>query len=411
MKQVLTGARVLVGPVGEVVDDAAVVVDGPTISWVGTTAELPAEHADASRRDFPGATLMPGMIDSHVHLGFDGGPDPVARMKAETDAEQLVLMLRSARELLGVGVTTARDLGARNFLDVVVRDAIAAGTARGPRMLVANRPVTVTGGHCWFMGGEADGVEEVRKIVRLHHRQGADWIKVMSTGGFMTAGSAPWNAQFSDEELAVIVAEAHRVGHKVAAHSHGAAGIKRVVKAGVDTIEHCSFVLEPESAASNPFEVRRVFDPEQAELMVQKGIAVCPTVNVHLKRRRAELGAEWGEHLVKMRDMGVRIIAGTDSGINNCPHYEYVGGLESYAELGFDPAEIISMATDRAADTLGVGAVTGRLTPGLEADLIVVDGDPRQDISLLNKLHLVMARGEDYRPDSGNYDLVSGTVE
>jgi imidazolonepropionase-like amidohydrolase len=155
-----------------------------------------------------------------------------------------MLMLHSARQLLGVGVTTARDLGGRGYLAVAVRDAIAAGLARGPRLVVAAAPVTVTGGHCWFMGGEADSEDDLRRVVRTHHKHGADLIKVMSTGGFMTEGSAPWYAQFTTAQLAVIVEEAARVDKPVAAHAHGIEGIRRAVEAGVTTIEHCSFVTE-----------------------------------------------------------------------------------------------------------------------------------------------------------------------
>src|SRR5262249_59188004 len=160
--------------------------------------------------DEPDSTIMRGLIDSHVHLGLDGGPTPVARMRAETDEQQLVLMLRSARDLLGVGVTTARDLGGRGYLAVVVRDAIASGLARGPRMVVAASPVTVTGGHCWFMGAEADSEDDLRRMVRTHHKHGADLIKVMATGGVMTAGSAPWYAPFTTPQLALDVAGARR---------------------------------------------------------------------------------------------------------------------------------------------------------------------------------------------------------
>src|SRR6202167_5153445 len=161
MYEVLTAPRVITGD--ETVADGAVVIGDRTVDWVGPAGALPAEYAALPRTDYPGSTIMPGLIDSHVHLGFDGGPNPVARMRGETDEQQLVLMLRSARELLGVGVTTARDLGARAYLDVVVRDAIAGGLARGPRMVVATLPITVTGGHCWFMGGEADSEDDLRR--------------------------------------------------------------------------------------------------------------------------------------------------------------------------------------------------------------------------------------------------------
>jgi len=175
----------------ETVADGAVVIGDRTVDWVGPVSALPAEHLSLPRSDYPGSTIMPGLIDSHVHLAFDGGPNPAARMRAETGEQQLMLMLRSARELLGVGVTTARDLGSRAYLAVAVRDAIATGLARGPRLVVAACPITVTGGHCWFMGGEADSEDDLRRLVRTHHKHGVDLIKVMSTGGFMTTGSAP----------------------------------------------------------------------------------------------------------------------------------------------------------------------------------------------------------------------------
>ena len=163
-EEVLTAPRVITG--SQTVADGAVVLGDRLVSWVGPVAGLPVAYAAWPRTDYPGATILPGLIDSHVHLGFDGGPDPAARMQAETDEQQLVLMLRNARDLLGVGVTTARDLGGRGYLSLVVRDAIAAGLARGPRLVAAGPPVTVTGGHCWFMGGEADTEDDLRRIVQ-----------------------------------------------------------------------------------------------------------------------------------------------------------------------------------------------------------------------------------------------------
>jgi imidazolonepropionase-like amidohydrolase len=339
---------------------------------------------------------MPGLIDAHVHLGFDGGPDPAARMRRETDAQQLLLMLRNARELLGVGVTTARDLGARGYLDVVVRDAIAEGLARGPRLVVAARPITVTGGHCWFMGGEADSEDDLRRIVRTHRKHGADLIKVMSTGGFMTTGSAPWYAQFTVRELAVITEEAARVDKRVAAHAHGIEGIRRAVEAGVSTLEHCSFVTETNE---------RRFDEPLAAQIAEQGIFVCPTINVNAPYVAELTGIAVGGHLKAMHALGVRIIAGTDAGVDNTPHHQYAGALEYLVSLGFDPAEVLAMATTEAAAALGVDTVTGRLAPGYDADVIVVDGDPRTDITALGRLHRVIARGRDYRPDSGRFDV------
>ena len=328
--------------------------------------------------------------------GSTAGPKPAARMRGATDEQQLVLMLHNARQLLGVGVTTARDLGARAYLDVVVRDAIAEGLARGPRMVVAGSPVTVTGGHCWFMGGEADSEDDLRRIVRTHHKHGADLIKVMATGGFMTRGSAPWHAQFTTAQLAVIVEEARRVDKPVAAHAHGIEGIRRAVEAGVTTIEHCSFVTETNE---------RRFDEALAARIAEQQIFVCPTMNVNAPYVAALTGIKVGQHAKALHEMGVRIITGTDAGIDNNPHHQYLGGLEYLVTLGFRPEQVLAMATTEAAAALGVGAVTGRLAPGYDADLIVVDGDPRADIAAAGKLRRVIARGRDYLPDSGRFDV------
>jgi len=394
MAEVLIAPRVMTGD--ENVTDGAVVIGDAIIDWAGPAGALPAEYAALPRTDYPGSTIMPGLIDGHVHLGFDGGPDPVARMRGETDEQQLVLMLRSARELLGVGVTTARDLGGRAYLDVVVRDAVAGGLARGPRLVVAGPPITVTGGHCWFMGSEADSEDDLRRMVRTHHKHGTDLIKVMSTGGFMTTGSAPWYAQFTAAQLAVVVEEAARVDKPVAAHAHGIEGIRRSVEAGVSTLEHCSFVTETNE---------RRFDEPLAARIAERKIFVCPTVNVNAPYVARLTGIKVGAHLKAMHEMGVRIFAGTDAGIADTPHHQYVGGLEQLVTVGFEPGEVLAMATTEAAAALGLDAITGRLAPGYEADLIVVHGDPRADIAVLGKLDRVIARGRDYLPDSGRFDV------
>jgi imidazolonepropionase-like amidohydrolase len=392
--EVLTAPRVLTGDA--VLTDGAVVLGDRTVDWVGPAAALPAEYGPLPRAGYPGGTILPGLIDSHVHLAFDGGPAPAARMRAETDEQQLLLMLRSARELLGVGVTTARDLGGRGYLPVLVRDAIAADLARGPRLVVSGSPVTVTGGHCWFMGGEADSDDDLRRLVRTHHKHGTDLIKVMSTGGFMTSGSAPWYAQFSTAQLAVIVAEAARVDKPVAAHAHGIEGIQRAVDAGVSTLEHCSFVTETNE---------RQFSEPLAAQIADRGIVVCPTINVNAPYVAKLTGISVGQHIKPLHDRGVRIIVGTDAGVDNTPHHQYAGALQYLVTLGFTPGQVLAMATTEAAEALGVGGSTGRLAPGYQADLIVVDGDPLADIAALGALRRVIARGRDYVPDSGRFDV------
>jgi len=300
-------------------------------------------------------------------------------------------MLRSARELLLAGVTTARDLGARSFLDVAVRAAIGSGMADGPRLVTAARPLTPTGGHCWFMGGECDSTDELRRMVRLHHKMGADFVKVMSTGGFMTEGAPPWSAQFSPAELDAVVTEAHRLGKRVAAHAHGRLGITQAVAARVDTIEHCSFAGPDRKYGSD-------FDPSVVDEIAAAGIYVCPTMNVHALTMRDRFGDALDKVIMGLYSGGAQIIAGTDSGIDNCPHGAYVSGLEALAMVGLPAAEILEAATLRAARALGVDDRTGTIEPGKDADLIAVRGDPRSDLSVLHYVELVVARGAEHRP-------------
>jgi imidazolonepropionase-like amidohydrolase len=194
----------------------------------------------------------------------------------------------------------------------------------------------------------------------------------------------------------VIVEEARRVDKPVAAHVHGIEGIRRAVEAGVTTLEHCSFVTETNE---------RRFDEPLAALIAERKIFVCPTINVNAPYVAQLTGVTVGERVKAMHEMGVRIIAGTDAGVNNNPHHQYVGGLAYLVTLGFQPGEVLAMATTEAAAALGVGDITGRLAPGYQADLIVTDGDPRADIGVLRKLHRVIARGRDYVPDSGRFDV------
>lgn len=374
-------------------DRASIVVDDEgTLAWVGVTEDLPAVYAELPRTEVAG-TIMPGFVDVHVHLGFDGGPTPVARMTSETDAEQLVLMLRSARELLSAGVTTARDLGARNYLDVVVRDAIVRGDARGPRLLVSGAPLTPTGGHCWFMGGEVDGAYELRKAVRRHHAHGVDAIKIMSTGGFMTAGSAPWFAQFTGDELSLAIDDAHRLGKKAVAHAHGTEGIRRAVAAGIDGLEHCTFVNSDGTFG---------FDAEVADEIAAKGVFVSMTVNVIAWRMLAEGGAfvDHFTHVIgELRARGVRIVTGTDAGIDLAPHHAFAGGLAALHAFGMPVEELLASATTVAAESLGLAGVTGALAVDLAADFIVVPGDPSVDLNVLRRPTLVVAGGDEFVPD------------
>ncbi len=375
----------------EVVHQGGVLIDGGQIVAAGPSGALRSVGPGAEVVDLGAVTLLPGLIDAHVHLGFDGGPDPAARMRAESDAEQLILMRSSARQLLHAGVTTVRDLGARAFLDIAVRDAIARGTEDGPRLVTAGRPLTPAGGHCWFMGGECGSAGELRRMVRLHHLRGADLIKVMATGGFLTTGSAPWSAQFTAAELSAVTREAHRLGMRVAAHAHGTEGIARAVAAGADTIEHCSFAGPDGEFGSD-------FDPALAEEIAVAGIFVCPTINVTAPVMRERHGPVLEGVIRGLHRRGVPLIAGTDAGTENCPHGAYACGLEALAEAGLPAREVLEAATLRAARALGVEDRTGSIAPGKDADLIAIRGDPLRDVSALHRIELVVMRGRQVIP-------------
>jgi imidazolonepropionase-like amidohydrolase len=383
MKYLLRADKVLTGKRGEFIDKGAVLVEGEKIVRVGTQQEIgEAKEPGVKVLDFRDCTLMPGMIDAHVHLGFDGSEDPVAHMKAADDRQLLVTMLHNARLLLKSGVTTARELGARGFLDLAVRDAIHAGLALGPNLLVSNRPITSTGGHCWFMGCECDSVTDVKRAVRTHVKAGADLIKVMLTGGFMTKGSAPWYCQFSLDEMKAAAYEAHRLDKKISVHAHGTVGIDYAVEADVDTIEHCSWVMPGN---------RIHYKEETALRIAEKGIYVCLTTNVAWGR--FAMSQERFDAIRRMRELGVKFIAGTDAGINLVPHDKYVAGLEVMQKFGMTNEEIIESATILAAEGCGIDHLTGSLEPDKQADIIAVQGDPLADLSALWNVKFVMRKG------------------
>ncbi len=386
---------VLTGRPGEVIAAGEVLVDGPSIAYVGprgTAPEIPGTEVT----ELPGCTLLPGMIDSHVHIGFDQAVDPVTRTSRESDAHLLLRMAENCRKLLSAGVTTARDLGGRDFLEVELRDAIEAGLAVGPHLVVATRPITSTGGHCWYMGGEADTEDEIRRVVRENFRAGADLLKIMATGGNMTPGGVPpWRAQFTADQIRVAVAEANMRGKAVAAHAHGAEGVANAAAAGVTTIEHCSFMGEAGLGA--PVEV----DMAVVRMVAERGIYVCPTVSGIVWKIRESMSTAWFDswlaRLTTIRDAGIKVVAGTDSGFSLRGHEnrmdDYVSGLEVFAVAGWSAAAVIEAATVLAAQACGVGDLTGSLDEGKRADLLAVRGNPLNRLDDLRRIQLVMVSG------------------
>ncbi|WP_216204453.1 amidohydrolase family protein [Amycolatopsis aidingensis] len=390
----ISAGQVLPGPAGRSVLDGAVLVRDSAIVAVGERAEVERRAgAAAERRDFPGATLLPGLIDCHVHLAFDASPDPVAAVRAQDEATLFAEMAGRARRLLDTGVTTVRDLGDRDGLAVRLRGSIAEGRLPGPRILAATAPLTVPDGHCWFLGGVVDGEDAIRRMVRHNAAAGADVIKVMTTGGGLTkGGAATWESQFSAEQLRWVVEEARQVGLPVASHAHGSEGIAASVAAGVDTIEHCTWMAE------GGFDVREDVVAEIAA----KGIHVCPGASPNWRGFAERFGQERAMEIFGrvrwMAEQGVRLIAGTDAGVPGAVFDNLPGSLEFFDFLGFQPARILDLATVDAAAGIGLGDSTGRLAEGYRADLLVVDGDPLTELDALREPLLVVAGGRPHVP-------------
>ncbi|MGW0707305.1 amidohydrolase family protein [Streptomyces sp. NPDC002643] len=382
-----TADRLITGDRGRRIRSGGVLVDGELIRWAGPAREVPPRlRRESEHVELGPLTLMPGLVDSHVHLALDGVPGAMDRMRASSDEESYALMLRNAGELLSSGVTTARDLGAPAGLGVRVRDAIRAGLAPGPELVVSGAPLTVPDGHCWFMGGSCVGERALRQAVREQAHAGVDLIKVMATGGALTRGSAAWRGQFTERELAAVVDEATRAGLPVAAHAHGTEGIAASLRSGVHTIEHCSFL-----------DASGAIVPDHGLLLrlAAQGVHVCPTISVRFTERWDRRDPSRLPALSALYRQGVSVVAGTDAGTDGAPHHAYVEGLIGMALLGLPPGEILEAATSRAARALRVETLTGRISAGLRADLIAVEGDPLHDVTALRALRLVVARGRE----------------
>jgi imidazolonepropionase-like amidohydrolase len=365
-----------------------VVVEGARVLAVG-----PGEAPAGPRRiDLRGRAVLPGLIDAHVHLCLDGGVSPAAQVTSETYAMTVLRAARNARRQVESGITTVRDLGARCCMDPYgpggiahnLKRAIAEGICPGPRIVSSGLAITMTGGHSHWMGREADGADAVRKAVRAELKDGADVIKFMATGGIATLTSADrFAAQLTVEELAAGVAEARKAGRKTAAHAEGTEGILNALRAGVDSIEHGSYLTD-----------------DAIELMQRQGTVYVPTFAV--RQRIFTEGRAAGvpdfiqsqvdraieAHTASLRRAhaaGLTVAMGTDAGASIFPHGDTPRELVEYVRLGFNPMAALLTATRHAAELLGLGDRLGTLEPGKLADLIVVDGDPLADMDLLTR--------------------------
>ncbi|MCB1644128.1 MAG: amidohydrolase family protein [Pseudomonadales bacterium] len=348
-----------------------------------------ATHS-AVDRDFAGCFAIPGLIDAHVHLCLDPEVrDPLAHGKVPRD-EQLAAMTTRVGQMLQAGITTARDLGGGKWLELEIRDRIAAGEIPGPRLLCAGQPVTSPGGHCHFWGGEAESAEEIQQVVERQIRRGADLIKVMATGGNLTPGSKPSDSQFDEKRLSGVVSLAGQAGLLTAAHCHGAQGIGEAVRAGINTIEHCSWVGEEGWG--------KHYNADVVADMAKAGTWVSPTVNKGWNRyldNPSEHRERVRENFRRMREAGVKFIASTDAGIPGVYHHHLPLALPVFAFfLAATPAAVLRTATSECAEALGLGKVTGQIASGYAADMVIYDKNPLTDLGVLAQPVAVVAKGQ-----------------
>jgi imidazolonepropionase-like amidohydrolase len=345
--------------------------------------------AGAEEIDLGDTTLLPGLVDAHMHLVFDASPDPVGALGARTDDEALASMRVAARRALAAGITTVRDLGDRGYLAVALRDEFRAVPGRGPRIVAAGPPIPTVRGHCWYLGGEADGTDGVRAAVRDHAAHGVDVIKVMASGGEMTPGTHSHEPQFGVAELTAVVDEAHRLGLPVTAHAHAAAAIGHAVAAGVDMIEHGSFMTVDSVA----------IDEEVLAALVASGITVSATSGMlpgrpPPPRIAARLPGLFAV-MARLRAEGVPFVASSDAGINPAkPHNVLPHAVEQMvARLDAAPVDALRAVTGAAAAACRIGDRAGWLAAGFDADILAVRGDPLRDIAAVHAVEAVFRAG------------------
>ena len=347
----------------------------------------------------PGGTVLPGLVDAHVHLCADGTDGSLDRIEEPDEDGMAAVIGEGLRRHLAAGVTTVRDLGDRRFAVLDWRSSARSGGGVYPAVVAAGPPITSVGGHCASMGGEAAGEDQLRRAVRERAERAVDVVKVMASGGFATAGTQVMLCQFILKELRVVVGGAHAAGLPVTAHAHGLSAVHMAMAAGVDGIEHCSFLTDKGVSQS----------AEDLARLADAGTAVCPTLGFAgvppLTPNAAALLDKLGmtiEQVTEMRKRqvgrmhaaGVRVVSGSDGGIAAAkPHGLLPGSVAFLVEGGVSTVAALASATSLAAAACGLGDRKGWLRAGYDADLLVVDGDPVADIGALARPTAVFAGG------------------
>jgi imidazolonepropionase-like amidohydrolase len=377
-------------------DQLLVIEDGKIVSMAsaaGTTGP-----ANALRIELPDGTILPGLIDAHTHLTMD--PRFGYEELGISIPREALIGAKNARLTLQAGFTTVRNVGADGFTDVALRDSINAGDMPGPRMLVSGPPLGITGGHCdndllpfeyhAVADGVADGIAAVQHKVRENIKYGSDLIKICATGGVLSKGDDPQASQYTLEEMKAIVADAHRLGRKVAAHAHGAQGILWASQAGVDSIEHGSYIDDAGIAEMKKNGTYLVPTLYLSDWFLENAAAI-RMPDFYLLKAKAVMPAA-RKNVAHAFASGVKVAFGTDAAVY--PHGLNAHEFAVMVKLGLTPLQAIQAATLNAADLLGWSGKVGTIDPGAWADIVAVDGDPTKDVTTLEHVKFVMKGGE-----------------
>ena len=400
MKVIVKAGRVIDGTGAKPDARNAVLIEDGRISAVDRF-EAVGVTSDAELIDVPGGTVLPGFVEVHSHMHCSASASTFDDLATDSHEALVARAVEAVRAALGSGVTTMRDLGSRNEIAFPIRSAIESGIVPGPHLMVAGTPITTTGGHCHMFGTEADSLDEVLTALRGQVKLGADWIKIMSTGGRFTPRTNPRMPQYPVEVLRAAVVDAERLGVRVAAHCHAASGVRNCVEAGVHNLIHASWMSEDPEGGYD-------YDPAVADEIAEKGLYVDPTIAATgaLREVRApgwlerNLGSGFDlerryEILRDMWDRGVKFVTGLDSGMDYLRFDDYAWVPTLMVEkMGISPLDAIVSGTKTSADCLGVLDEAGTLEPGKRADVVVVQGDASNDIRALLSVDTVIKAGK-----------------
>ena len=399
MRRILIADRLIDGTGAAPVPNGALIIEDDRILAVTTQDQL-GNSPDGEVRELAGGTIMPGFVEVHAHMHCSAGPDAYEHVTGESHDELLMRSVDAVRTTLASGVTTVRDLGSRNEIAFPVKRAVAEGKIPGPRMLVTGTPITTTGGHCNSFGTEADTVDEVVTAVRQQIKLGADYIKIMSTGGAFTPRSNVRAAQYPVSTLMAAVADAERMGVRVAAHCHGTVGVVNCTKAGVHNLIHSTWLS---ADAAEDWDYR----PEMADVMAEKGLWVDPTIAISEIRAAkcvpldpgatsAVLDDPEGRYAIlrDMWDRGVKFVTGLDTGMAHVEFGDFAYTPQVMVEgMGISEMDAIVSATRTSAECLDIDDETGVLETGKSADALMIAGDPLSDIRMLHDVDTIISQG------------------